>query len=167
MRRVFSRAARVFVRVAMGGVLLAVLSAFTSGQVIKGSKPAPSGSSILVPNGAFPGGVLTGVVIGPDDQPVANAPVNVSGVPVTLTGVVIGDEQPQRPQPDHPKPGEKPPVDKPSLNLLQACAGLLQQFGGAVAPGQGYVGPGHLSVAEKDGQRNGRKNTRLHRRAQV
>src|SRR5262249_3953227 len=52
---------------------------------------APPNSIILVPDAGFQGGVLTGVVLGPDDQPVPNTPVEVAGgVPATLTGEVIG-----------------------------------------------------------------------------
>lgn len=62
-------------------------------QVLKGSKPAPekppSPSRLLLPSSAFAGGILTGVVIGPDNQPVANAPVAVNGG--MLMGEVIGD----------------------------------------------------------------------------
>jgi hypothetical protein len=93
---------------------------------------APPNSVILVPDNAFPGGVLTGVVLGPDDQPVPNTRVEISGgVPVTLGGEVIGEPLPCPPnnptcQPEKPseKPGEivpGPPVD---------CASVLRKAGG-------------------------------------
>jgi hypothetical protein len=101
---------------------------------------APPNSTILVPDTAFPGGVLTGVVIGPDDQPVPNTPVEIAGgVPATLTGEVIGEQpspcpadnpdcqparEPQRTPTGQPAPAPQPPVD---------CASLLQQ---ANLPGQ-------------------------------
>jgi hypothetical protein len=99
---------------------------------------APPNSTILVPAGGFQGGLLTGVVIGPDDQPVPNTPVQIAGgVPATLTGEVVGDQpcspndpacgqqpparqqppQKQRPPGDHPQPG-RPPLD---------CAALIGQ----------------------------------------
>jgi hypothetical protein len=103
---------------------------------------APPNSTILVPANGFQGGLLTGVVIGPDNQPVPNTPVQIAGgVPATLTGEVVGEQpcspndpacqpttgqqpparqqppQKQRPPGDHPQPG-RPPVD---------CATLLQQ----------------------------------------
>src|SRR5258708_23595035 len=56
---------------------------------------APPNSTILVPDGAFQVGLLTGVVIGPDDQPVANTPVEIAGgIPATLNGEVIGEPLP-------------------------------------------------------------------------
>jgi len=58
-------------------------------------QPAPPNSTVLVPSNAFQGGVLTGMVIGPDDKPVPNTPIEIAGgVPVTLTGEVIGDQPP-------------------------------------------------------------------------
>jgi hypothetical protein len=103
---------------------------------------APPNSTILVPASGFQGGLLTGVVIGPDNQPVPNTPVQIAGgVPATLTGEVVGERpcspndpacqpttrqqpparqqppQKQRPPGDHPQPG-RPPVD---------CATLIQQ----------------------------------------
>jgi hypothetical protein len=106
-------------------VLVVLASLPASGQVIKGSVPAPAGSSILVPAGAFPGGVLTGVVIGPDDKPVANAQVNLAeGVPITLSGEVIGDQPPdQKP----PNPNKPPSPNLTPLRTPQDCAGVLQK----------------------------------------
>ena len=85
---------------------------------------APPNSVILVPDNAFPGGVLTGVVIGPDDQPVPNTPVEIAGgVPATLSGEVIGDTpcSPNDPKCQPQKPAEKPrpPVD---------CASVLRKI---------------------------------------
>ncbi len=58
-------------------------------------QPAPANSTILVPDNAYPGGLLTGVVLGPDDQPVPNTPVNIAGaVPADLGGEVVGDPVP-------------------------------------------------------------------------
>ena len=101
-------------------------------QVLKGSVPAPTGSTILVPEDSFPGGVLTGVVIGPDDKPVANAQVNMDGgVPITLSGEVIGDP---------PSTDQKPQTNRtPTHNLLslqgpEGCADILQKAQ-ALAPG--------------------------------
>jgi hypothetical protein len=73
-------------------------------QNLKAQLP-PAGSTILLPEQAFNGGVLTGVVIAPDDQPVANAPVQIAGgVPGTLSGVVWGDgTQPSAPRTDSSK----------------------------------------------------------------
>ncbi|HTK95998.1 MAG TPA: IPT/TIG domain-containing protein [Terriglobales bacterium] len=80
------------------------------------NQPAPASATIVVPDEAFPGGLLTGVVVGPDDQPVPNTPVEIAGgVPATLTGVVVGEEpQPGQPQnPGGPEPGTPghPPVN--------------------------------------------------------
>jgi hypothetical protein len=80
-----------------GWVLLAILALVTSlpcaAQVLKGSKPpvekSPSPNRLLLPSSAFAGGVLTGYVIGPDNQPVPNAPVAVNGG--MLMGEVIGE----------------------------------------------------------------------------
>lgn len=56
---------------------------------------APANSTILVPANAYPGGLLTGVVLGPDDQPVPNTPVTIAGaVPADLGGEVVGDPVP-------------------------------------------------------------------------
>ena len=90
---------------------------------------APPNSVILVPDNAFPGGVLTGVVIGPDDQPVPNTPVEIAGgVPATLSGEVIGDTpcSPNDPKCQPQKPAEKPrpPVD---------CASVLRKIREAAA----------------------------------
>ncbi len=58
----------------------------------------PPGSTILLPTDSFPGGILTGIVIGPDDQPVPNTPVTIAGgIPAVLTGEVIGEEEPRKP----------------------------------------------------------------------
>jgi hypothetical protein len=73
-------------------------------QNLKAQLP-PAGSTILLPERAFNGGALTGVVIAPDDQPVANAPVQIAGGgPGTLSGVVWGDgSQPSSPRSDSSK----------------------------------------------------------------
>lgn len=64
-------------------------------QLVKGSTALSSGSTILLPEAGFTGGVLTGVVLGPNEKPLANAPVNFDGgVPITLSGEVIADESP-------------------------------------------------------------------------
>ncbi|HXZ29177.1 MAG TPA: hypothetical protein VEG08_14380 [Terriglobales bacterium] len=81
-------------------------------------QPTPPGSTVLLPSGAFPGGVLTGVVLGPDDKPVPNTPVQIAGgVPITLTGVVIGEEEPTKPQP----PQRQPCVPDAAGNLPPGC----------------------------------------------
>lgn len=60
------------------------------------AQPLPKGTTILMPDDAFPGGLLTGVVIGPDDKPIPNTPVDIEGgVPAVLTGEVIGEEPPK------------------------------------------------------------------------
>jgi len=99
---------------------------------------APPNSAILVPDGAFQGGLLTGVVIGPDDQPVPNTPVEIAGgIPATLSGEVIGEPlpcaagkaandpncQPQKPVPPHVPAGS--PVD---------CSALLRKIREAALP---------------------------------
>ena len=80
--------------------------------------PLPPGSTVLLPPDSFPGGVLTGVVIGPDDKPVPNTPVQIAGgVPTELTGVVIGEE----PTPERPKPPERQPcTPDPATGQLPA-----------------------------------------------
>jgi len=112
-------------------VCVSVFSLFGQAQVIKGAAPAPAGSTILLPEQGFTGGVLTGVVLGPDDQPVANAQVNVAeGVPITLSGQVIGDEQPADKKPPNPNRagGPIPPVNAPQdcANVLQRAQALVQ-----------------------------------------
>jgi hypothetical protein len=77
---------------------------------------APGGSTMLVPDQAFAGGTLTGVVLGPDDQPVANTPVQIAegGIPGDLGGEVIGDEPPEKKSEAQPTPGgTKPDTQKP------------------------------------------------------
>jgi hypothetical protein len=106
---------------------------------------APAGSTILVPEQAFAGGVLTGVVLGPDDQPVANTPVQIAGggVPGDLSGEVLGDEPSQPPSDDKPKTtvaekqpggenGGATPANK-QPGVLAACAEKLK----AIAAGKG------------------------------
>src|SRR5579864_3373520 len=80
------------------------------------AQPAPANSTILVPDNAYPGGLLTGVVVGPDDKPVPNTPVEIAGaVPATLGGEVVGDATPCaagdpacQPQPQQPVAGNVP-----------------------------------------------------------
>lgn len=64
-----------------------------SAQVLKGSKPPvenPSNANrLLLPSSGFAGGILTGYVIGPDNNPVPNAQVTINGG--VLMGEVIGD----------------------------------------------------------------------------
>jgi hypothetical protein len=119
---------------------------------------APPNSVILVPDNAFPGGVLTGVVIGPDDQPVPNTPVEVAGgVPATLSGEVIGEPAPCSPndpkcQPQKPTQTVlRPPVD---------CAALLQKIReAAVAPVPGQPNaPNQPSPANAPGSPAGGNN---------
>jgi hypothetical protein len=89
---------------------------------------APPNSTILVPDNGFQGGLLTGVVIGPDDQPVANTPVEIAGgIPATLSGEVIGEPVPCPPddpkcQPQKPPAGitPGPPVDCAKLMMRKA-----------------------------------------------
>jgi hypothetical protein len=113
-------------------LVVVTVSLPSAAQVLKGSVPAPAGSTILVPEDSFPGGVLTGVVIGPDDKPVANAQVNVTdAVPITLSGEVIGD-QPQ--SPEKPPNPNRPQELVPAVKTAQDCAAVLQQFTGGVHP---------------------------------
>ncbi len=81
-------------------------------------QPAPANSTILVPDNAYPGGLLTGVVVGPDDKPVPNTPVQIAGgVPASLGGEVVGEPAPcsandpacQPQQPQQPSAGNNPP----------------------------------------------------------
>jgi hypothetical protein len=160
---------RCLLRFAPLVVSLSLLSISAQAQVLKGSVP-PAGSTILVPEEGFTGGVLTGVVLGPDEKPVPNAQVNLdSGVPVTLSGEVIGDEQPQEKTPPNPNRAidieacfppvgtipntgnpaphcqPAPPVQKPS-----DCTSVLQQFTGGVHPpnpNAGAQGPASGSSA--------------------
>jgi hypothetical protein len=79
---------------------------------------APPNSTILVPASGFQGGLLTGVVIGPDDQPVPNTPVQIAGgIPATLTGEVVG-EQPCSPNDPacQPTARQQPPAQPCSPN---------------------------------------------------
>jgi len=92
------------------------------------SSQAPVGRNdgrvqMLLPNSGYSGGLITGVVLGPDDQPVANAPVTITGgYPATLSGEVIGDEPPkQEPQ------GQTQEYHGQPLRTPQDCARLLQQ----------------------------------------
>lgn len=75
------------------GILALASSLPCSGQVLKGSRPAeekpPTPNRLLLPSSGFSGGILTGVVIGPDNNPVPNAPVTINGG--VLMGEVIGD----------------------------------------------------------------------------
>ena len=94
---------------------------------------APPNSTILVPDTGFQGGLLTGVVIGPDDQPVPNTPVEIAGgVSATLTGEVIGEPEPCPPndpkcQTEKPREPQRPPVD---------CTAVLRKIREAAsAPG--------------------------------
>lgn len=80
-------------------ILLSIFALATSlpgcAQVVKGAPPpvekAPNQNRILVPSAGFAGGILTGYVIGPDNNPVPNAPVSLNGG--TLMGEVIGDPE--------------------------------------------------------------------------
>lgn len=90
---------------------------------------APPNSTVLVPESAFPGGVLTGVVIGPDDKPVPNTPVEIAGgVPANLTGTVTG-EQPTPPcsanDPACQQQGQTPGASRPPVD----CASQFHQAG--------------------------------------
>ena len=113
--------------------LVVAVSLPAGAQVLKGSVPAPTGSTIFVPEDSFPGGVLTGVVVGPDDKPVANAQVNLDGgVPITLSGEVIGDQ---------PSTDQKQQTNRtPTHNLLslqgpEGCADILQKAQALAAGG--------------------------------
>ncbi len=119
--------------------------------------PTPAGSTILVPEQAFPGGVLTGVVLGPDDEPVANTPVQIAGggVPGDLSGEVVGDEPNQPPSNDKTgtvAAGKQPASEKTGTveageqpGPLATCAENLK----AIAPynGKGVNGPS-ISAAQ-------------------
>ncbi|HWS17415.1 MAG TPA: hypothetical protein VN223_05350, partial [Candidatus Elarobacter sp.] len=93
---------------------------------------APPNSVILVPDNAFPGGVLTGVVLGPDDRPVPNTRVEISGgVPATLGGEVIGEALPCKPGANSPN---CPPVKQIPPQIVPGppvdCASVLRKAGG-------------------------------------
>ncbi len=101
-------------------------------------QPAPANSTILVPDNAYPGGLLTGVVLGPDDQPVPNTPVNIAGaVPADLGGNVVGDpvpcsandpacqlQPPQRTAGTTPTPSGAPPSSVPNPTGAPSTPGL-------------------------------------------
>src|SRR5438874_7956170 len=127
---------------------VSLLSASACAQVLKGSVP-PTGSTILLPEEGFSGGVLTGVVVGPDDKPVPNTPVNIAGgVPAVLTGEVVGEEVPKTTETNPPcgtpaaanrpdcatvkgGPPQLPPVQAPRdcATLLRQAQGILSQPG--------------------------------------
>jgi hypothetical protein len=93
---------------------------------------APPNSTILLPSSSFQGGLLTGVVIGPDDKPVPNTPVQIAGgIPATLGGEVVGEPLPCSPNDPacQPKTRQEPPA-QPSGPPVD-CAALLRQ----VVPG--------------------------------
>jgi hypothetical protein len=129
-------------------------------------QPAPANSTVLVPDNAYPGGLLTGVVVGPDDKPVPNTPVEIAGgVPATLGGVVIGEpapcpagtpgcatQNPQQPSAGNTPPGAVPPArtaipgSAPSAGNVPPssfppvnCASVLQA---AATPPAGTPAPG-------------------------
>jgi hypothetical protein len=112
-------------------------------------QPAPANSTILVPSNAFQGGVLTGMVLGPDNQPVPNTPVEIAGgVPVTLTGQVIGDQSTNCAPGDascHTAPPQTPPAPQtakstpPLVNCVKALASSGQP---GSAPPAGFPTPG-------------------------
>jgi hypothetical protein len=93
---------------------------------------APPNSVILVPDNAFPGGVLTGVVLGPDDQPVPNTRVEISGgVPAMLGGEVIGEALPCKlgaNSPNCPPVKQIPPQIVPGPPV--DCVSVLRKAGG-------------------------------------
>ena len=104
-------------------------------------QPAPKGSVILLPEDAFAGGLLTGMVLGPDDKPVPNTPVEIEGgVPAVLTGEVIGEEPTKTTETKPPcgtpaaanRPDCAPPpkTGQPTVPAVQKpgdCAALLRQ----------------------------------------
>jgi CARDB len=111
---------------------------------------APPNSTILVPDTGFQGGLLTGVVIGPDDQPVPNTPVEIAGgVPATLTGEVIGEPEPCPPndpkcQPQQPPAGiaPGPPID---------CAKVMMRKAGGDAAATAATQPNQPSANNLSG----------------
>ncbi|HXZ26860.1 MAG TPA: hypothetical protein VEG08_02555 [Terriglobales bacterium] len=114
-------------------ILLSVLalgaSLPASAQVLKGSKPAPekpNPNRLLLPSSAFAGGILTGYVMGPDNQPVANAPVSVNGG--ELMGEVIGDpikkkEEQRHEPPQSPSGGSFTDWQRTALDFCKAGPG--------------------------------------------
>jgi len=109
-------------------VLAASLPA--SAQVLKGSKPAeekpPNPNRLLLPSSAFAGGILTGYVMGPDNQPVANAPVAVNGG--LLMGEVIGDpikkkEEQRHEPPQSPSGGSFTDWQRTAIDFCKAGPG--------------------------------------------
>ncbi len=98
------------------------------------SQQLPAGSQILTTPVAFEEGVLTGYVIGPDDQPLADVPIEVSGGDI-LTGVVVADAEPEKKdQPQQPTPRPTPGKGQ------QARTDKNGRFVLTVAPGAGKVG---------------------------
>jgi hypothetical protein len=99
--------------------------------------PAPLNSSVLLPDSAFQGGLLTGVVLGPDDQPVANTPVEITGgVAAELTGEVIGEASPcppDQPNCQREKPARKTIPGAPPEPPVE-CAAVLRKAGEAARP---------------------------------
>jgi len=98
----------------------------------------PPGSSIFLPDNAFNGGLLTGVVLGPDDKPVPNTPVTIAGgQPGVITGEVIGEE----PQP------KKPPREVtqtgcplcPPIGSIKDCDAILKGNVAAITNAAGVV----------------------------
>jgi hypothetical protein len=73
-------------------------------------------------------------VIGPDNHPVANTPVEIAGgIPAELTGEVIGDPQPC--PPENPNCQPEKPARKPVLGLPPVdCAAVLQKVREAATP---------------------------------
>jgi len=95
-------------------------------------KTAPPNSTVLVPETGFQSGLLTGVVLGPDDQPVPNTPVEIAGgVPATLTGEVIGEPSPCPTD----NPNCHPPSQKPDVSPVD-CTALLQRVRTAMGGAQ-------------------------------
>lgn len=77
---------------------------------------------MLLPSSGYSGGLITGVVLGPDDQPVANAPVTITGgYPATLSGEVIGEELPKQEPQRQTQEYHGQPIRTP-----QDCARVLQ-----------------------------------------
>lgn len=123
----------------------------------KGGGHGPGGDiHVLLPETAYAGGLITGVVLGDDDQPVPNAPVTLTGgypalASGELTGEVIGDDgdktamkTPGPPQTERKAGGDPRTADnlKPKgvvgpVDTPQSCARLIQQAQGIVAGNQG------------------------------